>query len=203
MQNPMLEVLNYRDSCQLFLSNQTLPPPQLEQILEAGRLSPSAMGIEPWHFIVVTDDDTKTALQHACGGQPQLTSCSTVVVILARTVDLRPGSYYCKEMLQRGFDGAALLENLERRYAHMVEGRDIAAWSTAQCHVAAANMMLAAAAAEIDSCPIWDFNAPAVEHALEVDTARFCIALPIAFGYRAVIPAPKRRRPLEEMVSYR
>lgn len=34
----------------------------LEKLLEAGRLSPSAKNIQPWHFIVVTDPKKRKAL---------------------------------------------------------------------------------------------------------------------------------------------
>lgn len=34
----------------------------LERILEAGRLAPSADNVQPWHFIVVTDLETKDKL---------------------------------------------------------------------------------------------------------------------------------------------
>ncbi len=34
----------------------------LERILEAGRIAPSASNVQPWHFIVVTDQQKRTAL---------------------------------------------------------------------------------------------------------------------------------------------
>ncbi|HEY9102208.1 nitroreductase family protein [Chitinimonas sp.] len=203
MHNPLLETLNCRDSCPLFLSNQALPQPELMQLLEAGQLAPSVLGLEPWHFVVSTKEASKTALQQACHDQPQLASCSAVVTVLARTADLRPGSEYCEAQLAREAQGAAHLQALREQYARMAAEHALDAWLVAQCHVAAAHIMLAAAAAGIDSCPIWDFDPTAVSAALQVDTTRYLVALPIALGYRAVIPAPKHRRPLADMIDYR
>jgi len=39
-----------------------IPKEQLEKILEAARLAPSASNIQPWHFIVVTDPEKRNAL---------------------------------------------------------------------------------------------------------------------------------------------
>jgi nitroreductase len=37
----------------------------VEQVLEAGRIAPSAANFQPWHFIVVKDDTVKKALAEA------------------------------------------------------------------------------------------------------------------------------------------
>ncbi len=39
-----------------------VPKDKLDRILEAARLSPSAMNRQPWHFVVVTDKETRKAL---------------------------------------------------------------------------------------------------------------------------------------------
>ena len=40
---------------------------KLERIIEAGRLSPSAVNKQPWHFIVVTDPSIKESLRTSYG----------------------------------------------------------------------------------------------------------------------------------------
>jgi nitroreductase len=42
--------------------NKPIEREKLEKILEAGRLAPSARNIEPWHFIVVTDEKKRKVL---------------------------------------------------------------------------------------------------------------------------------------------
>lgn len=41
---------------------QDIPDTVLKSILEAGRQAPSAMNLQPWHFIVVTDPQLKQQL---------------------------------------------------------------------------------------------------------------------------------------------
>jgi len=44
--------------------NESVPEEVLHNILEAGRLSPSAVNRQPWHFIVVKDQTVKEAIFH-------------------------------------------------------------------------------------------------------------------------------------------
>jgi len=45
-------------------TNEPVPEEVLHNILEAGRLSPSAVNRQPWHFIVVKDQTIKEAISH-------------------------------------------------------------------------------------------------------------------------------------------
>ena len=45
-------------------TNEPVPEEVLHNILEAGRLSPSAVNRQPWHFIVVKNQTVKKAISH-------------------------------------------------------------------------------------------------------------------------------------------
>ena len=51
--NEVLDILNFRHACQEFDSTKKISSEDLEVIIEGGRLAPSSVGIEPWHFIVI------------------------------------------------------------------------------------------------------------------------------------------------------
>ena len=56
---------------------------QTSTILETGRLSPSSLGLEPWRFVVIENEDLKEKLKpYSWGAQKQ--SASRFVIILAR-----------------------------------------------------------------------------------------------------------------------
>lgn len=56
-----------------------------ETILEAGRLSPSSLGLEPWHFVVVQSETLRDKLKpYSWGAQKQLDTASHFVLIFAR-----------------------------------------------------------------------------------------------------------------------
>ena len=57
----LLDIIYKRRSIRQYRS-KTVPEEVLKNILEAGRLAPSADNAQPWHFIVVTDAEIKRKL---------------------------------------------------------------------------------------------------------------------------------------------
>ena len=57
----LVDVILSRQSIRRYESKE-IPKDALDKILEAGRQAPSAMNRQPWHFIVVTDYETKKNL---------------------------------------------------------------------------------------------------------------------------------------------
>ena len=201
-----LEAMRFRHACKLFDETRKIPDETFRQILEAGRLSPSSMGMEPWRFIVVTDPELKAKLRPACWNQPQITTCSHLVAVTALTETLLPDSGYPQKMLaRRGMPEEMLAGYIEkygnfaRRFA--AEGK-LAAWSVRQCYLAAANMMTGAAFAGVDSCPIEGMESEKVAQILELEAERE-VPLLLAFGYRVNPPQEKKRLTLDEVVEFR
>ena len=197
------QALQFRHACRAFEPGRRMAQEDIEYVLEAGRLSPSSLGLEHWRFVVVQDPASKEALQLACTGQPQVGSASAVVVILAREHDLAPDSEYVATMLRREAPGPAEFAALLDFYRQFAQRNDVTAWSIAQCHIAAANLMTAAAVIGVDSCPIGAFSASAVLDALGITSRADVVALVVALGYREHAPAPKQRLPLSAIVEYR
>lgn len=57
----VFEAIRKRHSVRSYLPDE-VPRGKLEKILEAARLAPSAGNIQPWHFIVVTDQQKRKKL---------------------------------------------------------------------------------------------------------------------------------------------
>ncbi|MCL5876661.1 MAG: nitroreductase family protein [Candidatus Bathyarchaeota archaeon] len=57
----VFEVVEARKSIRSY-QDTPIPREKIERILEAGRLAPSAVNREPWHFIAVTDKEKRKAL---------------------------------------------------------------------------------------------------------------------------------------------
>jgi nitroreductase len=75
---------------------------KLERILEAGRLAPSAVNIQPWHFIVVTDKQKRTAL--ASGRYAKFVASTPVVIVVCANPNDSPKWH--------AVDAALALENM-------------------------------------------------------------------------------------------
>lgn len=57
----VFEAIQQRKSIRAY-RDKPVPRETIERLLEAGRLAPSAVNTEPWHFIAVTDAEKRKAL---------------------------------------------------------------------------------------------------------------------------------------------
>ncbi|MEA3291769.1 MAG: NAD(P)H-dependent oxidoreductase [Pseudomonadota bacterium] len=206
--NAVLQALEFRHACKKFDPERKIPKEDLEAILECGRFSPSSFGMEPWKFLVLQDRDLRERLRKPCWNQPQITESSDVVVILTKTKAVRPDTEYVNRMFaRRGLPEEAKTAYIARYKSHMESEVEplmsYYAWGSKQCYIALGNMMTAAAAAGIDSCPIEGFEKKPVEKVLEIDTGQFEVAVIMALGYRAGEQSPRLRLRFDEVVEYR
>ena len=69
----LMEVVRNRMTNRAFDPDRTIPIEHYEMILEAARHAPSGANAQPWHYIVVTESETKSLLADrfkADGGYP-------------------------------------------------------------------------------------------------------------------------------------
>jgi nitroreductase len=113
-------------------------------------------------------------------------------------IRIEAGAGYAKRMLRRLVNSEAELEEAMQIYRDIVRG-DLKAWSVAQCHIAAAQMMMAAAVIGVDSCPIGGFSPEAVAEILKINRSEHEIALLLALGYRAGTQPRRHRLAMTEL----
>ena len=203
------DVLDFRHACKIFDENRAISDSDWDQILEAGRLAPSSLGLEPWEFELIENKNLREKLRGACWGQAQITSASKLLIIYAKISDLAPNSDYIFRMVSRRMD-----KNQDAHKAYMgvvnsvLEQVGLApnlvfGWAKAQCFLSAMNMMNAAAFLGIDSCPIEGFVERDVNEILGVNPNIKRVALILPFGYRIQEQKPKIRKNLDEFYTQR
>lgn len=191
----LLDAIQQRYACRQFLAGKPVSPGELDVLREAGRLAPSAFGLEPWRFIAVTGEAGRAAIATACYGQPAAATAAAFIVIVALVDALAPDSDYVHARFEaeaRGEDAAPI----HAAYRAFYRAEDIAAWACGQCNFAAAHMLLQAAHLGLGSCPIGGFDAAALTAALHVPSGE-SPALVIALG-RCAYPAPRRMRKADD-----
>lgn len=206
--NDFQKALQFRHACKIFDETKAIPSEQFMQILDAGRMSPSSMGVEPTRFLVVRDKDLRQRLKEACWGQIQLTSASEVVVLKCLLQPIVPPSNYINFMSFRRGKTDAEREKwvemykgmLERKVAH---GISIRHWVEKQSYIAGSTMMNYAAFIGIDSCAIEGFEIDAVNNVLGIDTFKECVSMILTFGYRIKEQQKRYRLSLDEIVEYK
>ncbi len=190
----LLDAIRERYACRAFAAG-TVSAEELALLLEAGRLAPSAFGLEPWRFVTVEDAAQRAAVAHACFDQPAAGTAAAFIAIVALVAALDPDSAYVRARFEaeaRGDDPAPIYDAYR---AHYQRG-DIAAWAQGQCNFAASHLLLQAAHMGLGACPIGGFDADALAPVLALADGE-TPALVIALG-RCAHPAPQRlRKPLD------
>jgi nitroreductase len=200
-----MDAMAFRHACKRFDASRAIPAGAFDTILEAGRLSPSSFGMEPWRLLVVRSKEMREALKPLCWNQNQITEASELVVFTTDNEAVKGDSAYVKKMFaRRGLDDAATAAYLKRYADYMApleaDARLLEDWTAKQCYIMAANMMTCAASLQIDSCPIEGFDKADVQRCLELESSR-SVALIVAFGYRLNPQGERMRLAREEIVT--
>ncbi len=205
--NKVLEALQFRHACKQFDPKHKIPDDTLCEILECGRLSPSAFGMEPWKILVVQDESIRSKLRKVCWDQTQITDSAATIVIITNPEELKPGSKYINEKLARKKLPDEALQGALNRYKTHMESEvepvmSYYAWASKQCYIALANMMSAAASAGIDSCPIEGFCKNGVEEVLGLDNSPSEVVVICTFGFRKGEQSERLRMSFNDIVEY-
>jgi len=207
MKNKFSEVMKFRHACKIFDENRKISDKDIRYILEMGRLSPSSFGMEAWKFLVVTNKELKERLRPACWNQPQITSCSHLVILLAGIESVKPSSGIPQQRFARRPLSKEQIDNYIGLYStHLKDTLSsddkIYAWTSKQTYIAGANMMSAGAFLGIDSCPIEGFDKEKVEDILKLDKSKYQVAMLLPFGYRLNEQPIQLRLPFDEVVEF-
>lgn len=174
-----LELANKRQSTRAFDKDRAVEKDKIERIIEAGRLSPSACNAQPWHFIVVDDPELKDKVADAASarmlGMNHFTKQAPVHIVIVEE----------KVNFSSGIGG--LIK--DKHFAHVDIG------------IACAHICLAAEDEGLGSCILGWFNETKMKKLLNIPDSKRVI-LDIIIGYPAQAIKSKKRKPLNEIVSY-
>lgn len=182
-----------------------------QTILEAGRLSPSSFGYEPWRFLLINSQQIRDDIRpFAWGAVNSLNGADKILIILART-DVTYDSDYVKNLVEnvkgKHYSPASApsqhFKNFQERDLKLDSNRARFDWASKQTYIAMANMMTAAAELDIDSCPIEGFNYAQMNDYLAskgfMDPTKWRVSVLVSFGYRDQPIKPKVRQPLSDI----
>lgn len=212
----LLNAFDFRFSCRKFDPTKKIPPAYLNLILEAGRKSPSSFGLEPWHFVVIQNQELKEKLLPACFNQPQIASCSALIIVLYRTArQFTTQSPYLRQAIARTLPKPVTETAIDLACAsidhyftqQLPKDYEFERWAEAQTYLASANMMTMASYHKIDSCAIGGFSHAKVMDELEKTLPKlssdfFNVGLCLCFGYRAQQQTPQIRWQQSEVTTF-
>ncbi|MCR1815189.1 NAD(P)H-dependent oxidoreductase [Aliarcobacter butzleri] len=209
MEKTFMEAMDFRHACKIFDETKKISDEDMRFILEVGRKSPSSFGQEGWKFLVITNEQLRAKLRPFCWDQPQITTCSHLVIILAAIEAVKPESgipalrFARREMPQEKKDFYNKLYKDHLTVTKVLDSdENVYSWTARQTYIAAGNMMTAAAIKGIDSCPIEGFDKAKVEEVLGLDTKKFQLSMVLPFGYRINPQSTQMRLPFEEVIEF-
>ncbi|MEK6926970.1 MAG: NAD(P)H-dependent oxidoreductase [Nanoarchaeota archaeon] len=187
-QSDLISSLNWRYATKKFDSSKKVSEKDLNELLEAMRLTPSSFGIQPWKFLVVTNKEIREKIKGAAWGQAQVTDASHLIVLCIRKgLDKKYMSEYVKFVeSERGFKSGMLkgFEKMLHEYLDNFSG-NVEDWSKKQVYLVLGNLLTSAALKKIDACPMEGFDAAKVNEILGLEKKGLGAVLMCPIGFRA------------------
>ncbi|EPH09079.1 hypothetical protein HMPREF9309_00598 [Campylobacter ureolyticus ACS-301-V-Sch3b] len=196
-------IMQNRYSCRNF-KDEKIKDGVINEILDLTRLTPSSLALEPWKFVVISKDDDIKKMGEICLNQPQVSSCSHVVVITART-DLQSKDEYLKHIVyskNKGEDKAIKFLKMVSSKTDLMTKDELFNYASLQCYMALANLVNIAYSKRVKSCIIGGFDKEKLTKFLNLpNELRPCIV--VALGLSDEKSTPKIRQSLDEVVVWR
>ena len=205
-----VEALQKRYSVKKFDKSKTISPDLLKDILEAGRLSASSLGLQPYRILIAESEDIKEKLIPAFYNPSQISTCSHMIVVVSRkNIDESYiGKYFnhISDTRETPLDELHGFRKSIVSWLNITNESELLHWTEKQGYLALANMMFAAALEKVDSCPIEGFRPEIISEVLEIDQEKEKVSVALAIGYRAEDDAfqkmKKVRKPEELLFKF-
>ncbi len=202
-----IEALAWRYATKQFDSQKKIPESDWQILEEALRLTPSSFGMQPYRFVVVTDQKTKDQLAPVCWNQAQVSQCSHFVVFARKNeVTLDTVAEYVQLMAtvrEVSVESLKVFHGMMNGFVSGSTPEKLAEWAARQTYIALGNLMTAASLLKIDNCPMEGIVAPDVDRILNLPAQGCHSVVACALGYRAAddkyAELKKVRFPSEEL----
>jgi nitroreductase len=202
------EVIETRRSVHDY-TDEELDDATIEEIFNRVRLAPSGYNLQPWEFLVLRDDENKSALREVAYDQEHVEEAAAAVVVLGNKDPAAHAEPVLNDWLEKGYVPNedvrdALLENVHGMAEMPEEERRV--WTTRSTALGAMTLMYAAWDEGVATCPMEGFDAGALAEEFGVPDGYEPVMI-VTMGYPAdgapdVENERKARRSVDEIVHY-
>lgn len=203
----LVERLNWRYATKKFDHTKKLSTAQLDELLEAVRLSPSSAGLQSYKVLVIENPEIRKKLREAAHGQSQITDSSHLVVFASET---NLDEAYVTQYIDLVAETRRMPPETLSGYKQMIMGNvtrltddQRIVWANKQVYIALGVLLTAAAEMGIDTCPMEGFSAARFDEILGLREKGLTTAVIAAIGFRSADDVysklAKVRRPEEEL----
>jgi len=205
----LIDSLNWRYATKIFDRNKKVKKEDLDEIIEAFRLSSSAFWIQPWKLLVIENQNVKDSLVESSWGQTQISDCSHLLV-LCRITNL--DDKYIDEFIdsmatQRWVTKESLLwyEQRIKGYLASLDVDKTKIFSTNQVYITLWNLLSILSMKKIDACAVAWFIPEKYDEILKLSEKWLASVVALPIWYRSeqdnYAKAKKVRFSREEVVE--
>jgi nitroreductase len=205
----IIDALNWRYATKKFDSTKKVSEEHLQTILNAGRLSASSFGLQPWHFMVVTNPDIREQMKAVAYGQTQVTDASCVIVLTRKLDDhIALDDYIASTARIQGVP-VEQLDGMKGYMAGAIGAKpadQVGEWMARQVYIPLGMMLLTAALLRVDGCPMEGFDPAGFDEILGLKAQGLTSLAMLTLGYRSTEDEaalrPKIRFTLDEAFTF-
>ena len=182
---------------------RNIPEEKVGKLLEMIRYSASSFNIQPWKILVIIDKDTKKKLAPVSLNQPQIESCSHLLVFCANKDVLSCINRLEKLMIKNGAksDGIKGYVDMMKNFEKGLTDEQKLSWAQRQAYIALGNALNGAKSLGFDSCPMEGFNPDEYSKILKLPQNIVPTAL-CPIGYASDAPKPKMRFDAKDVFEF-
>jgi nitroreductase len=204
----IIQSLTWRYACKKFDENRKLNKDQIDVLSKAFNLTATSFGLQPLKMLIVKSDALKAKLQPHAYFQPQITTCSHLLVICIDTAFNEDSidAYFDLEKDIRG-TSEEIVGKFRNQLKTIYKNKDQQQIDTSaiyQAYISIGTLMTVCAEQRIDSCPMEGFNPVKFDEILELEKKNLRSVLLLPVGYRAdddIMSAMKKvRKPLDQVI---
>lgn len=204
----ILDSLNWRYATKR-MTDRKVPNDDLNTILEAIRLAPSAYGLQPFKVIVTENKELVDEIFKKSCPQVVVQQCSHLLIFKARKkLDDDYVEGFLREMKSVRNSTDEYIDSYRSKINKVIENPSINkfSWMIRQTYIALGFALMTAAQLGIDSTPIEGFNSEALNELLGLDTDSEEAVVLLTLGYRNdqedhLANQPKIRKPMDVLVE--
>ena len=189
------------------MNGKKVPEDKVEKILEAIRLAPSSIGLQPYSVMVITDPELKKKILPIANNQQQIVDSSHLLVFAAwdkitieRVEEFIRLNAKTRKVSLESLDGLkSKLFNISKR-----SDEENFEWAARQTYIAFATGIAAAAEERVDATPMEGFNNVSLDELLNLKGKGLRSLTLLPLGYREnekdwLVNLPKVRREKEKL----
>jgi nitroreductase len=204
----LIEALKWRYATKR-MTGEKIGERELETILEAIRLTPSAYGLQPYKVIVTENKELLHEIYEKSCPQIVVQQCSHLLIFKAKkrlTEDYMEG--FLAEVKRSRNTTDEYIASYRSKIHNVIQNPEVNTfnWAVHQTYIALGYATFAAAQMGIDATPIEGFDAAALNRLLSLNTEDEEAVVMLTLGYRnekedRLALQPKVRKPLDLLVE--